>query len=362
VLTGDGVLLWFTTAQPFRFITTARANGFMQIGAVDGVQAESKVVFDNDEPTLIVLENKRHGTYRLHSKTVEETQEWLLALRNSASGKTSSVAAEARCFGAPLESLTLSSSGVPVVIENITTFLRAHGTGVQGIFRISAGADAAAVARQTLEADDTAVPWTDGADERCHVAAATLKALLRDMPQPLIPQDLYPKLIGINGKNSVTVAQVLAADLALRPVLITHTLRHVFSFAHFLMGYSEKTSMDAGNLAIVFGPNILRPEMDLSSGRAVSAMTGLADTPRVLSVIRAMIENADEIFGLVEAARDDQSGGKSSRPGSGVVQAVEALPADQTTPVDMSQPPAKPAPPKPQGAAPRPKSKAAAKP
>jgi len=61
---------------------------------------------------------------------------------------------------------------------------------------------------------------------------------------------------------------------------------YLFNFLYNLSGYSETTSMDPGNLAIVFGPNVLR----------AAAFAELQDTSQILAVVKLLISHAPSIF------------------------------------------------------------------
>ena len=91
------------------------------------------------------------------------------------------------------------------------------------------------------------------------VVADILKIWLRQMPEPLIPYDLYNACVTAGRRNDAgsvndILGRVPNAHLA--------TLRYLSRFIRDLASHRSKTQMDVHNLCLVLAPNVLRNPSD----------------------------------------------------------------------------------------------------
>uniref|UniRef100_A0AC35GP77 Rho GTPase activating protein 39 n=1 Tax=Panagrolaimus sp. PS1159 TaxID=55785 RepID=A0AC35GP77_9BILA len=163
-------------------------------------------------------------------------------------------------FGASLEELMEEQSHsnpelkLPwIEITLIQLILENGGEKTEGIFRIAA--DPEQLNTAMVQLDQNIKPRL----KDCHVAAVLLKQWLRQLPTPLIPDQLYPKclLVSTQSENACCIVDQLPAinRLVLAKLL---QLLQLFCKDETV----SITKMDVSNLAMVFAPNILRCESD----------------------------------------------------------------------------------------------------
>ncbi|KAJ2681768.1 Rho GTPase activating protein 39, partial [Coemansia spiralis] len=132
--------------------------------------------------------------------------------------------------------------------------VRLGGRRTEGLFRVPADADAIAMARLRLEAGCLDAPR----DGDPNVPASLLKEWFRDLAEPLIPEALYA--------HCVTDPTDTAAVLARMPPVSLRVLQFLIAFLASLLrpDVQARTKMGAANLALIFGPTLLRnPASDL---------------------------------------------------------------------------------------------------
>ncbi|KAJ1932592.1 hypothetical protein FBU59_006316, partial [Linderina macrospora] len=129
---------------------------------------------------------------------------------------------------------------------------RLGGERTEGLFRVPGDADAVAMARLMIEAGQQ----TDFGEVRDpNVPASLLKEWLRDLADPLIPEEFYDECIARAGDRSASL-EILGAlpEESYRVVdFLLHFLKHLLD-----PEIEKMTKMDSSNLALVFGPSFLR--------------------------------------------------------------------------------------------------------
>lgn len=98
--------------------------------------------------------------------------------------------------------------------------------------------------------------------------------------------DLYMPLLS-SGDDTQRLAELLSA----LPGPNYECLRYLFNFMVMITRRSDKNKMIASNLAIVFGPNLLRSRNPSPSE--------LAHTPHIIQLISVIINNCNSLFGLM---------------------------------------------------------------
>ena len=123
----------------------------------------------------------------LAGRTEEETALWIRRMR--------SAARYGKVFGVALEE-HLDAAGrrgqLPVVVEQCIELLRAKGLGLEGVLRV--GGSKKRMEEYKL-AFDMLGEAALGNETDMHTVAGLLKMYLRELPLPLIPQALYPRLL-----------------------------------------------------------------------------------------------------------------------------------------------------------------------
>ncbi|KAK1236295.1 hypothetical protein PQX77_000456 [Marasmius sp. AFHP31] len=175
-------------------------------------------------------------------------------------------------FGVPLEDLMGfegEKGGVPRVVKDVVTYIRESG-GIheEGIFRRS---PSSAMLKSVMEAYDRGNVVSLDTFNDPHLAAVLLKKYLRDLPEPIFPESLYPvirrcppptKANGLadaadvdEGDPVTYVREVLLKEL--KPCVYI-LLSVVLQILHETSLHSASNRMDAYNLAVVITPNLVK--------------------------------------------------------------------------------------------------------
>jgi len=149
------------------------------------------------------------------------------------------------------------------------------------------------VVRKLREAFDIGGTRPSLDDVDIHSVASLLKAYLCDLPQPIIPVAHYDRVMHIVTRqrpvDSAAAITALSDAVQQLPRANYNLLHYLCAFLHDVACYSEVNRMTASNLAVVFSPCFIKPEIDdpaLLAGTAVNRTTAVQD----------MIENFNSIF------------------------------------------------------------------
>ncbi|KIJ50528.1 hypothetical protein M422DRAFT_776995 [Sphaerobolus stellatus SS14] len=151
-----------------------------------------------------------------------------------------------------LQARTYPSLKIPIILPFLADgILALGGTKSEGIFRIPGDADAVSDLRLRI---DKGVYTLDAIDDP-HVPAGLFKLWLRELREPLIPNELYNDCIECAGDPEKVVEIVRRL-----PGLHRRVMLFVVSFLQLFL--EERivgaTKMTAENLALVMAPNLLR--------------------------------------------------------------------------------------------------------
>ncbi|KAL8612611.1 hypothetical protein ACOMHN_006597 [Nucella lapillus] len=169
-------------------------------------------------------------------------------------------------FGLPLE-LAMKyehrrGRNVPYIVETCVHHLERFGLDAEGIFRLAGRAGLLRELRAQFEMARR--PALDDID--VHTVGSLLKAYLRELPESLVPPDLYQRIMNCAMRHAETSCQesrqeeveCLCKLLEELPDINYTTLAYICRFLHKLASHADKTKMTAHNLALVFGPNLIR--------------------------------------------------------------------------------------------------------
>ncbi|KAF7706482.1 hypothetical protein HF521_019736 [Silurus meridionalis] len=157
---------------------------------------------------------------------------------------------------------------VPRVMERCCQHIQTYGLQTVGIFRVGSSKKRV---RQLREDFDSGTDVVLDDEHSVHDVAALLKEFLRDMPDPLLTRELYSAFLHANnlwGADQLTYLQQL---LYLLPPCNCDTLLRLLSLLHTVQEHAHDSispdqqeipgnKMTAGNLAVIFGPNLLQKE------------------------------------------------------------------------------------------------------
>ncbi|KAF4078675.1 hypothetical protein AMELA_G00201500 [Ameiurus melas] len=153
-----------------------------------------------------------------------------------------------------------SGEPIPLVVESCIRFINLHGLHHEGIFRVSGSQLEVNRLRDLFEKGDDPL-----AEEICDLdsVACVLKLYFRGMENPLFPKDSYDLLMecGRIEDESEKVAQLKSVILSY-PSPVVVVMRYLFAFLHHISQYSDENMMQPYNLAVCFGPSLIRGPED----------------------------------------------------------------------------------------------------
>lgn len=136
-------------------------------------------------------------SYKPTPPTKEEDVRRLSLMRRMLGGSNSKKKeVSTRVFGVPLTDLKLTSSSVPIILQNICLFIEMHGLNVEGLWRGGCSSSIDELKCRLNKDAGTEI------ESSCDVTAVALLLLvwLGELPQPLLPQQATSDLIALMKK------------------------------------------------------------------------------------------------------------------------------------------------------------------
>ncbi|XP_026223335.1 SLIT-ROBO Rho GTPase-activating protein 3 isoform X1 [Anabas testudineus] len=181
----------------------------------------------------------------------------------------------------------IQSSGqqIPVVVESCIRFINLHGLHHEGIFRVPGSQRDVNLLRDAFERGEDPL-----SDSECDLdsVAGVLKLYFRNLEPPLFPYDSYSQLLECVQieEEAEKAAQIKAIHSTFpRPLLVV--MRYLFAFLNHVSQYSDENMMQPYNLAVCFGPSLLR---------GTDSDDAVARQPQVNDLVKTMILQHDIIF------------------------------------------------------------------
>ncbi|NXT24854.1 RHG06 protein, partial [Syrrhaptes paradoxus] len=199
---------------------------------------------------------------------------------------------------------------VPRVVDRCCKHIETHGLQTVGIFRVGSSRKRV---QQLREEFDRGLDVFLDEHQSVHDVAALLKEFLRDMPEPLIPRELYAAFLrtaSMEGRAQLSALQLL---LFLLPPCHSDTLLRLLRFLGEVARHAESSrgpdgqevpgnKMTVSNLATVFGPNVLQKE---KPGEKDAGAVDFEDSAAVILVLQRLIEHHQTLFTVsAEMQRD----------------------------------------------------------
>ena len=197
---------------------------------------------------------------------------------------------------------------VPTLVEACCAFVEEEGIAKEGIYRLS-GSKADIDARRKLYNRGRLIVSESSTDP--HELAGFLKLWLRSTPDPVIPAAMYREFAALVespgtgngddgpsddiGPTDPTVLRLKELVQRMTPLYHRFTLNRVICHLTKIAAAEERNRMGAQNLAMVMGPNLLRPG---STGTSLDEFTALpkavAVTYRLIVAYETIFEGVDE--------------------------------------------------------------------
>ncbi|SZF04560.1 unnamed protein product [Blumeria hordei] len=254
--------------------------------------------FANPQPTP---SHGIHGAHAASPPSKPSLKTWWKNIRDPTSKNNTDHQGEhpAGIFGVPLrQSITYANVAislldpegksyiygyVPIVVAKCGVFLKEKATTVEGIFRLSGSEKRIKELRHIFDSPDRYGKGLDWAGYTVHDAANVLRRYLNQLPEPIVPLDLYDRfrepLKGhiMDSRSDSDGPQLddtfdLGAAFSTYQNLITEMpplnrqlLLYILDLLAVFASKSDKNRMNAQNLSAIFQPGIIsHPNHDMA--------------------------------------------------------------------------------------------------
>ncbi|KAM6971702.1 rho GTPase-activating protein 21a isoform 2-T2 [Tautogolabrus adspersus] len=180
---------------------------------------------------------------------------------------------------------------VPLIVEVCCKLVEERGLEYTGIYRVPG--NNAAISNMQEELNNKGMNDIDVQDDKwrdLNVISSLLKSFFRKLPEPLFTNDRYADFIDANRtEDPVERLKVLKRLLRELPDHHYETMKFLSCHLKTVAENSEKNKMEPRNLAIVFGPTLVRTTED----NMTHMVTHMPDQYRI---VEALIQNYDWFF------------------------------------------------------------------
>ncbi|KAM3593187.1 uncharacterized protein V6R79_007323 [Siganus canaliculatus] len=180
---------------------------------------------------------------------------------------------------------------VPLIVEVCCKLVEERGLEYTGIYRVPG--NNAAISNMQEELNNKGMNDIDIQDDKwrdLNVISSLLKSFFRKLPEPLFTNDKYADFIDANRtEDPVERLKVLKRLLHELPDHHYETLKFLSAHLKTVADNSEKNKMEPRNLAIVFGPTLVRTTDD----NMTHMVTHMPDQYRI---VETLIQNYDWFF------------------------------------------------------------------
>lgn len=169
-------------------------------------------------------------------------------------------------IGLPLRACPMSKNNayVPHLVEICTNIVETKGLSVVGIYRIPGNKAAISELSELVNTKDfhfdscaTDVRWED-----VNVVSSLLKLFIRSLPDALMPASFYINFIEADKKMGLERIVLLKEIVDSLPRHPYETMKHLIRHLCRVSDNCEVNRMEPKNLAIIFGPSIIRTPND----------------------------------------------------------------------------------------------------
>nr|XP_040128544.1 rho GTPase-activating protein 22 isoform X6 [Ictidomys tridecemlineatus] len=177
----------------------------------------------------------------------------------------------------------------PLLVEQCVDFIRERGLTEEGLFRMPGQANLVRDLQDSFDCGEK--PLFDSTTD-VHTVASLLKLYLRELPEPVIPFARYEDFLScaqLLTKDEGEGTLELAKQVSNLPQANYNLLRYICKFLDEVQSHSNINKMSVQNLATVFGPNILRPQIE-------DPVTIMEGTSLVQHLMTVLIRKHSQLF------------------------------------------------------------------
>ncbi|XP_062858693.1 rho GTPase-activating protein 27 isoform X2 [Trichomycterus rosablanca] len=164
-------------------------------------------------------------------------------------------------FGCHLKNLCdQERTTVPNFVRKCIRTVEKKGLGVDGIYRVSG--NLAVIQKLRFKADHENLDLEEG-NWDIHVITGALKLFFRELQEPLFPYSHFNSFVqGIKIPDYINRVSYISDLVRSLPPANHDTMEALFSHLRKVIEHGEENRMSVQNVAIVFGPTLLKPEVE----------------------------------------------------------------------------------------------------
>ncbi|XP_041087249.1 rho GTPase-activating protein 23-like isoform X2 [Polyodon spathula] len=207
-----------------------------------------------------------------------------------------------KAFGVRLEDCQhgVNEKFVPLIVELCCGQVEDMGLECTGIYRVPGNNAVVSSLQEQLNKGSIDINPADEKWQDLNVISSLLKSFFRKLPEPLFTDDKYSDFIDANrmeeaGERLKTMKKLIRG----LPDYYFHTLKFLVAHLKTVADHSEKNKMEPRNLALVFGPTLVR-----TSGDNITDM--VKHMPDRYKIVETLIQHHSWFFSE-EMANDDKA-------------------------------------------------------
>uniref|UniRef100_A0A674B781 Rho GTPase activating protein 23b n=1 Tax=Salmo trutta TaxID=8032 RepID=A0A674B781_SALTR len=196
-----------------------------------------------------------------------------------------------KVFGVRLEDCqpAVNNKFVPLIVELCCGLVESMGLEYTGVYRVPGNnamvSNLQEQLNKGLEINITEERWQD-----LNVISSLLKSFFRKLPEPLFTDDKYNDFIDANrledSGNRLKSMKKLIHDL---PDHYHHTLKFLVCHLKTVADHADKNKMEPRNLALVFGPTLVRTSED----NMTDMVTHMPDRYKIIETLILHVRTAE---------------------------------------------------------------------
>ena len=160
------------------------------------------------------------------------------------------------------QTLVVEKNTIPLIVRKCVEEIEIRGLSLVGIYRISGNSRKKKFLRAQFEENSSSVDVSEDSEIECHVLAGILKDYLRELPKPLISQQMYHNIYNKCLEQSAdkkTCDEILVDLMKTLPYTNRATLIYLMEHLQRVYDNRDENKMDYRNLAVCFGPVLMCP-------------------------------------------------------------------------------------------------------
>ncbi|XP_076327428.1 rho GTPase-activating protein 21-B-like isoform X1 [Tachypleus tridentatus] len=179
---------------------------------------------------------------------------------------------------------------VPLIVDVCIGIVETRGLDTVGIYRIPGNNATVSLLINAVNQQTTTIDLQDAHWNDVNVVSSLLKAFFRKLSEPLFTSSLYSQFIAASKlENPASKLRTIHQLIHLLPPHNFETLKCIMNHLNKVSIHASNNKMEARNLAIVFGPTLVRS----ADNNMIALVT---DMPHQCCVTETIIKNAEWLF------------------------------------------------------------------